>query len=83
MPIQQQNFMIKNKAFFIYSVGANCVRPLSLQYTPTGEHSSPLQKSIHRISVNLKIRRTNKKRPSDFLKGDKNAFCAINKSLLS
>jgi len=32
--------------FMIYLtefVGANCVRPLSLQHAPTGEHSSPLQ----------------------------------------
>ena len=27
-PIRQQNFMIQNKGFFLYFVGANCVRPL-------------------------------------------------------
>ena len=28
--IRQQNFMIENKEFFVYSVGANCVRPPEL-----------------------------------------------------
>ena len=53
MQIQNKNFMIKTKKFFVYSVGANCVRPLGLQHTPTGEHSSPLQINNHRIGVNL------------------------------
>ena len=45
-PIRQQNFMIENNEFFVYSVGANCVRPLGLQHTTTGERSSPLQITI-------------------------------------
>ena len=35
--------MIENKKFFVYSVGANCVRPLRYAVTLAGEHSSPLQ----------------------------------------
>ena len=35
--------MIENKEFFVYSVGAKCVRPLRYAVTLAGEHSSPLQ----------------------------------------
>jgi len=49
----------------IVSVGANCVRPIGLQHTKTGEHSSPLQITIIKLA-DLKLQaaacRKNKKR---------------------
>ena len=44
MPIRQQNFIIENKEFFVYSVGATIGRPLDLPEFQAGEYSSPLQK---------------------------------------
>jgi len=44
--------MIENKEFLVCFVGANCVRPLGLQYAPTGEHSSPLQIITIELALN-------------------------------
>jgi len=32
MPIRYKNFIIENMEFFLFSVGANCVRPSGLQH---------------------------------------------------
>ncbi len=51
-PIRQQNFMIENNEFFVYSVGANCVRPFGHTVNRAGEHSSPLQIIIIEFTLN-------------------------------
>ncbi len=43
--------MIENNEFFVYSVGANCVRPLDLLEFWAGEHSSPLQIIIIELAL--------------------------------
>ncbi len=35
--------MIENKGFFLYFVGANCVRPPEIPVNPTGDQWSPVQ----------------------------------------
>ena len=44
--------MVENKEFFVYSVGANCVRPLGHVVNRAGEHSSPLQITIIKFALN-------------------------------
>ena len=44
--------MIENNEFFVYSVGANCVRPLDLLEFWAGEHSSPLHKQFIELAFN-------------------------------
>ena len=46
--------MIENKEFFVYSVGANCVRPLGHAVNRACEHSSPLQKQSIELTFILK-----------------------------
>ena len=43
--------MIENNEFFVYSVGANCVRPLDLLEFWAGEHSSPLHKQFIELAL--------------------------------
>ena len=43
--------MIENNEFFVYSVGANCVRPLDLPEFQAGDQWSPLQTNLHSIKT--------------------------------
>ena len=52
-PIRQQNFMIKNKEFFVYSVGANCVRPLQFTIISGGRTQFAPTNNNHQIGVKL------------------------------
>ena len=52
MPIRQQNFMIENKKFFVYSVGATIGRPLDSPEFQAGELKETPTENNHRIGVN-------------------------------
>ena len=52
--IRQQNFMIKNNKFFVYSVGATIGRPLGYAVNQAGEHSSPLHITIIKLALHKK-----------------------------
>ena len=43
--------MIENKEFFVYSVGANCVRPLGHAVNRAGELKEAPTNNNHRIGV--------------------------------
>ena len=53
MPIRQQNFMIKIKEFFVYSVGANCVRPPEIMVNWSGRTQFAPTNNNHQIGVKL------------------------------
>ena len=44
--------MIENNEFFVYSVGANFVRPPEIPVNPTGELKEAPTENNHRISIN-------------------------------